>query len=104
MIAAKAGDTEELERSIDEGVDVDHQNEVIMITFLMRKAVLLEKESHGFPHQRAGGLRRGQGGTYYLFLPPNLHPLLGAPSHFFHFSFFLFCSSFLFLLILSHQI
>lgn len=27
MIAAKAGDTEELERSIDEGVDVDHQNE-----------------------------------------------------------------------------
>lgn len=58
MIAAKAGDTEELERAIDEGVDVDHQNEV-MITFLMRKAVLLEKESHGFPHQRAGGLRRG---------------------------------------------
>ena len=58
MIAAKAGDTEELERAVDEGVDVDHQNEV-MITFLMRKAVLLEKESHGFPHQRVGGLRRG---------------------------------------------
>lgn len=73
MIAAKAGDKEELERTVDEGVDVDYQNEV-MSPFLVRKAVLLEKERHGFPHERAGILRRGEGGTYYLFLPPNLHP------------------------------
>lgn len=29
MIAAKAGDKEELERTVDEGVDVDYQNEVM---------------------------------------------------------------------------
>ena len=28
MIAAKAGDKEEIERTVDEGVDVDYQNEV----------------------------------------------------------------------------
>lgn len=97
MIAAKAGDKEDLERAIDEGVDVDYQNEVL-ITFLMRKAVLLKKESHGFPHERAEELRRGQGiRTICFFLP--VYSLFS----FLSFSSFLFCSSFPFLLVLSHQ-
>ena len=69
MIAAKAGDKEELERTVDEGVDVDYQNEV-MSPFLVRKAVLLEKERDGFPHQRAGGLRRGRGVHIICFFLP----------------------------------
>ena len=31
MVAAKAGDEEELKRTIDEGVDVDYQNEVTVL-------------------------------------------------------------------------
>ena len=31
MIAAKGGDEEEVKRTIEEGVDVDYQNEVMML-------------------------------------------------------------------------